>query len=289
MTPFRDRVQILKAVATIALTASCTLLGKAEDENAKTPSGGDGIKSAETIQAADGGEILKALSLIDATSYEEDVIKRSTIASPETRLQLLETYEEAGNWEMVGAIAVQILAESPYDQQALRAQTEALIATNNHPAALESAKRLAKLDSSAEVRSLVAKTMAATGRHAEAAKILKQLKASSQNPLNFKWQEELAFALFHSKQTAEAKAAFAELANNTDAPESERTNARSQMQLIDALQAQEWMRDGEPAKAVERLERLKKQHGSGTFPYQDDLAYAYSSLGDVDKARKAFG
>ena len=189
---------------------------------------------------------------------------------------------------MTEALAELILEkEGNTNLPALRALTDAYLRMKKGAQAIETSARLAKLDPTPENQALLAEALIMVGRHREAASALATAKAGQKNAGAFKWQEELAFALFNAGETAKAKKAFQEIADGKDYSAPLKVIADKQIRLMAALEAQRCIHEGDNDKAVAILEGLKRT-SSGHFEYQEDLGFAYQNLGRIDDARNAF-
>ena len=246
------------------------------------------VENRKSEEIAPASEILPAIPAVEATAYDEQIIENARAGTAAQRLQFLETYEELFNWQMTESLAELILEKEGSDSiPALKAVTEAYLRMKKGSQAVETSARLAKLDRSPDNHALLAEALAMVGRHSEAASALAAAKASQKESSMFKWQEELAFALFHAGETTKAKKAFQEIIDGEDYPAPLKTIADKQLRLMSALDAQHWMHEGENEKAVAILEKLKRS-GGPHFEYEEDLGFAYQNLGRISDARKAF-
>ncbi|MGK0188471.1 MAG: tetratricopeptide (TPR) repeat protein, partial [Verrucomicrobiales bacterium] len=236
----------------------------------------------------DAFELQPALPAISTTLVDPAVIENADKGDAALRLQLLETYEELYNWPMTKALAEMILhKDGAENAPALSAVTNAYLRMKDGDRALQAATRLVKIIDSPETQALQAQALILLGRHSEAAAVFRKVKSAGKKDALFQWQEELAFALFNAGKNKESRKAFQEILDQKDYSSRLKATAKKQVRLMQALDAQHWMHEGENDKAVAILEKLKRS-GEGTFEFQEDLAFAYQNAGKLDEARKAF-
>lgn len=261
----------------------CALLSAASDgQTSPLPT------TAENSDDASLPEVQPALPSVSTTAFDPKVLDNAQKGDANLRLQLLETYEELSNWKMTQALAELILEkEGAENIPALKAVSHAYLRMKNGTAALRTSSYLIEVDYSPEAKALQAQALTLLGRHAESATSLSNLKSSHASGTMFPWQEELAFALFHAGRNKESKEALQEILDHKDYPSTVKTTAGKQLRLIQALEAQNLMNDGENAKAIAILEELKRS-GGRVFEYQEDLGHAYQNVGKLKEARQTF-
>ena len=162
--------------------------------------------------AAGDQKILRVLSSLSLSQLEE----------------LMEAYARLNNRRMVAPLIRQILVQEPSHRRA-RQLAVTLMDAAEIPDDIEAG---------------IANQLIRDRRHKDAVIILKKLKKERYRGRPFRYQQDLAYALYESGDFAEAHAAFAEILGDRTASQSARNDARRtvRMMMTDAI-----MRRGEGA------------------------------------------
>ena len=71
-------------------------------------------------------------------------------------------------------------------------------------------------------------------------------------------------------------------------PQQTRNDARDQLNLLDALEAEQLTQQGDYEHALAILNKLKRTFGERIFPFQDQVAHTHLESGDIEAAKEAF-
>ncbi len=241
---------------------------------------------------------------------EQKILASIKKLSPEQVRELAEVYSRLGNRVMTGILTAELQRRDPNDaavQELLKSQAEAALLPDDSEATR-------------------AEELLVKGNAAEAAGILKKLKAEKYAGKPFRYQQDLAYALLESGQNQEAEAAFRELLGSSVASGEEKADAgrsltrmafdalaqkgesaltakdaRRAMNVADqlleknpddpdgvALKAAALSLMGTPKKAVDYLMDLKSKAPGPYFRHQKALADTFYDAKDFDSAQEAY-
>jgi hypothetical protein len=274
------------------------------------------IRAAEPVKEAPKVQIRSAAlpstkpkAATPLGTKEQTIVKNLPSMNLEQLREMAEVYTRVGNQRMAQMLIGEITRRDPKATDLATLQADLLPdGAEDDPAATK------------------AQELYAAGKSAEAAAVLQKLKNEKYRGQQFRYQQDLAYALMESGQEAAAQAAFQELLRSRTATSEERADAKKSLagMALDALQAKGQAaltaRDarqaleaaeqllaknpndpeamalktaalsltGHNAEAIALLESLRAKAGKGRFPHQKALGDAYYDAQNLAAAEAAY-